>query len=297
MRENTSAALSNRFWKALTMIASAWIVPAAYPQSLSIRHDSFESGTILSAIWHPADTGGCNAAVQADKASDGTHYLRSTLTAAPDGGNYRCELRVRDIDDPANGFIKEGDTVYYGISYRIPAATAYDPMVGDTLTQWFQNPDIGGGGCHQVIKLQNNVMLWHNHNCGGVGGPDVNLITSVPKDTWIRICQKAKWTTHNDGEIKVWVNPASENSTPAKSYSGRTLIDGWTALGRFKIGLYKPEWRTTRPPSNMTAMSPRIFEHDDIRVGKSFADACGGGSDPSEPPNAIPNPPISVAVE
>ena len=106
----------------------------------------------------------------------------------------------------------------------------------------------------------------------------------MPKDTWVRVCKKAKWTTDNDGEIKVWVNPASESSTPVKSYSGQTLIDEYTNIVKFKIGIYKPTWRTIRPPSNMAAMSPRIFDHDDVRVGLSFADACGGGSDQPEPP-------------
>ena len=188
-------------------------------------------------------------------------------------------------------------TLYYGMSYRIPAATAYDPLVGDTLTQWFQNPNIGGGACHQVIQRKNNDLQWHNHNCGSVGGGDAVLLTAIPKDTWVRICNKAKWTTSSHGELKVWVNPASENSTPVKSYSGKTLIDEYTKIVKFKIGIYKPTWRTVHPPSNMAAMSPRIFDHDDVRVGRSFAEACGGGNVQPDRPFPFPSHPISVAVE
>ena len=192
--------------------------------------------------------------------------MRSTLTSKPDGGNYRCELNGKGMG--LQGF--DGITLYYGISYRIPAATPYDPEVGDNLTQWFQNPNIGGGGCHQTVLVQNNVLGWHSHNCGGAGGGDVNLLSPMPKDTWVRICKKAKWTTHDDGEIKIWVNPASESSTPLKSYSGQTLIDEYTEIVKFKIGNYKPTWRTIRPPANMAAMSPRIFDHRRHSCGKEF---------------------------
>jgi hypothetical protein len=296
MKEQTLVAMYNRRGRrrGLVFIAGAMLVQSGLAHGASILKDSFDTGAIQSEIWNPSDTDGCSASIQSGAASEGKQFLRSSLTAAPDGGNYRCELRAKNIDIPANGFVKEGDTVYYGISYRIPSATLYDPLAVDTLTQWFQNPAIGGGGCHQVIQLKENLLKWHNHNCGGVGGEDAPLLASVPKDTWIRVCKKAKWTTADDGEIKVWVNPASENSTPAKNYSGRTLIDGWTNLVMFKIGLYKPKWRTGSPPSNMSAMSPRIFEHDDIRVAASFAEACGG-SDVEYV--AAPEPPVAVAVE
>ena len=117
-------------------------------------------------------------------------------------------------------------------------------------------------------------MQWHNHNCGSVGGDDVTLINPIPKDTWVRVCKKAKWTTQSNGELKIWVNPSSEASTPVKNYRGPTLIPQYTEIVMFKIGLYKTMWRTDNPPTNMAAMSPRIFDHDDVRVGRTFAEAC-----------------------
>ena len=295
MREERSAALDNRCrqWRGLILITGALLVQSAYPQTASIQKDSFESGTIQSSIWHASDTDGCSASVQTGDAADGTRYMRSSLTAnPPNGGNFRCELNARGIDRDG----KEGDTVYYGLSYRMPAATPYDPLTGDTLTQWHQQP-LTEPKCHQVIQLDNNVLKWHNHSCNGAGGGDVTLLSAMPKDTWVRVCLKAKWTTQSNGELKIWVNPSSEASATVKNFVGQTLIDGYTNLVKFKIGNYKTRWRTSNPPSNMAAMSPRIFDHDDVRVGLSFAEACGGGSDQSEPPIPIPGPPISVAVE
>ena len=99
MREETSAALDNRYRRrrALILIAGALLVQSAYPQTASIRKDSFETGTIQSSIWNASDTDGCSASVQTGDAADGTHYLRSTLTAKAGGGNYRCELNAKGI--------------------------------------------------------------------------------------------------------------------------------------------------------------------------------------------------------
>ena len=291
MREKTSAARGIRCrLRTLVLIAGALVVQSANPQTAAIRKDSFETGTIQTSIWNASDTDGCSVSVQTGDAADGKLYMRSTLMSKLGGGNYRCELNSKGLGQV--GF--DGITLYYGVSYRIPAATPYDPEVGDTLTQWFQNPNTGGGGCHQVVQIKDKVLQWHNHNCGSVGGGDVTLLNPMPKDTWVRICKKAKWTTADDGEIKVWVNPTSESSTPVKSYSGQTLIDEYTEIVKFKIGNYKPTWRAVHPPANMAAMSPRIFDHDDVRVGRSFAEACGSGS---VAPVPIPKPPISVAVE
>jgi hypothetical protein len=292
MRQELSESVNNRFRRrrALILVTGALLAQSAYSQTTTIRKDSFETGTIEPAIWNATDSDGCNVSVYAGAAAHGAHYLRSILTSKPGGGNYRCELNGSGMGQ--QGY--DGITLYYGISYRIPAATAYDQEVGDTLTQWFQNPNTGGGGCHQVVRVQNNVLQWHNHNCANVGGGDVNLLNPIPKDTWVRVCKKAKWTTDNDGEIKVWVNPTSESSTPMKTYSGKTLIDDYTQIVKFKIGNYKPTWRTVHPPANMAAMSPRIFDLDDVRVATSFADACGIDNDEPMP---IPEPPVSVAVE
>src|SRR5687767_5746436 len=131
MRELTSAAPYNRCGRrTLILIAGALLVQSAYPQTLSIRKDSFETGTIQSSLWNVSDTDGCSTSVQTGDAADGKHYLRSTLTSKEGGGNYRCELNGTGIEK--QGF--DGITLYYGISYRIPAATPFDPEVGDTLT-------------------------------------------------------------------------------------------------------------------------------------------------------------------
>lgn len=292
MREETSSAPNQRCrhvrMRALSFVAGAMLVQSAYPETAGIRKDGFESGTIQSALWNGSNTDGCNISVQTGSAAEGKYYMRSTLTSKEGGGNYRCELNGSGLGQ--EGY--DGITLYYGISYRIPGATPYDPEVGDNLTQWFQNPNTGGGGCHQVVLLQNTALKWHNHNCGGVGGGDATLLSPMPKDTWVRVCKKAKWTTDNDGEIKVWVNPTSESSAPVKSYSGKTLIDEYTQIVKFKIGDYKPTWRAIHPPANMAAMSPRVFDHDDVRVARTFAEACGVGTQPP-----IPKPPVSVAVE
>jgi hypothetical protein len=268
-------------------------VQSAHPQNSEIRKDSFETGAIQSSLWNVSDTDGCTVSVHSGDAAEGKHYFRSTLSSKPGGGNYRCELNAKGLGE--EGF--DGITLYYGISYRIPAATPYDPEVEDNLTQWFQNPAIGGGGCHQVVLIKNNALRWHNHNCPGAGGGSVTLLSPMPKDTWVRICKKAKWTTHDDGEIKVWVNPTSESSVPVKNYHGQTLIDEYTRIVKFKIGNYKPTWRTIRPPANMEAMSPRIFDLDDVRVASNFADACGGASQSHPPDDPAPQPPNAIAVE
>jgi hypothetical protein len=83
------------------------------------------------------------------------------------------------------------------------------------------------------------------------------------------------------------------------NFNGQTVPEVYKNPGKFKIGLYKPQWRTIRPPSNMEAMSPRIFDHDDVRVGRSFGEACGGAaqSEPPVPDSPTPQPPNAIAVE
>ena len=56
MRELTSAAPDNRcLRRTLILIAGALLVQSAYPQTVSIRKDSFETGTIQTSIWNASD--------------------------------------------------------------------------------------------------------------------------------------------------------------------------------------------------------------------------------------------------
>jgi hypothetical protein len=83
-----------------------------------------------------------------------------------------------------------------------------------------------------------------------------------------------QWETDGTGRQKIWVNADDESDTPIKNYTGITLDPDYTEVGMFKLGIYKTGWRTSSTAANQEAMSPRIFYHDDVRIGYSFADAC-----------------------
>lgn len=282
---------TRRQWmRGLVFISGALLVQSANSQLASIRKDSFETGTIQSTIWNASDTDGCSAAVKTGDAADGTYYMRSTLTATAGGGNYRCEQNAKGLDasTPLN------EDRYYGFSIRIPSATLNDAMSHDTLMQLHTQSTLSNPCHYSVIWESDNSLRWHVHSCGEVGGPDATLVEAMRKDVWYRICVNANWSTGSSGRFRVWVNPASENSVPALSFSGQTVPAEYTMPGKFKIGLYKPKWRSVRPPSNMAAMSPRVFDHDDVRTGENFAETCIGTA---SQPMAIPEPPTSMAVE
>jgi hypothetical protein len=278
---------------ALNLIAGALLVQSAYPETAGILKDSFESGTIQTSIWNTSDTDGCSASVQTGKAADHTHYMRSTLTAKSGGGNYRCEQNAKGVGDdtPLN------QDRYYGVSIRIPSATKNDAEAHDTLMQLHTQATMGGSCHYSIIWETNNSLKWHVHSCEGIGGPGATLLKTVEKDVWYRVCVNARWATDSSGRFRVWLNPTSENSNPILSFNGQTVPEVYNKPGKFKIGLYKPQWRTVRPPSNMVAMSPRSFDHDDVRVALNYADACGGASQSQPPDDPAPQPPNAVAVE
>ena len=288
MREETSAVLNNRRRRhTLIVIAGAMLVQPAYAQVAKIQ-ENFETGTLDSKIWQSYDTDGCSAIVETGDAAEGTRYLRSSLTAKlPTGGNYRCEQNARCVGVSA----QLGVTYYYGMSFRVPADFAYDAQSGEAIMQLHHQPT-SGSHSHHAVRINNRHLEWVAH--GDAGGPNVDL-APLAKGQWTRVCVRATWTTNDTGDLKVWLNPSSESSTPAFQWSGQTVPSDYTNLGKFKVGIYKPNWRSANFPTPFnSATSPRIVEHDDVRVGTSFADACGAGS---TAPIPIPKPPISVAVE
>lgn len=249
-----------------------------------IWSDNFEVGSgpdtsLWSLSINLAGTGSCTQVTSSTGGADsGTKFMRFTLVANPTagdagGGAYRCELGAKAFThEVPDGLVQEGDTAYYGMSYRMPAATLFDPEKGDTVTQIFQ--DIGGGtGCHESIKFENNTLKWATQDCTRPQQSDT-LLSPVIKDTWYRVCQVYKWSKTGTGFHKIWINATAESNTPVLNYSGATLIAAPQYVGKVKIGNYKTGWRTTNTAANQEAMSPRILDIDDVRVATTFAGAC-----------------------
>jgi hypothetical protein len=276
--------------RGLILIAGGLFLQSAYPQTASLPKDSFESGTIQSSIWQASDTEGCSASVKTGDAADGTHYMRSALTAKPGGGNYRCEQSAKGVGISA----KPGVPYYYAMAFRVPSDFAYDSQSGETIMQLHHQPT-SGSHSHHAVRINDRNLEWKSH--GDAGGPTVNL-APLARGQWTRVCVRAVWTTDDTGSLKVWLNPSSESSSPVFQWSGRTLPLNYTNVGKFKVGIYKPNWRTVNFPTPFnSATSPRIVEHDDVGVGLSFADACGGASQSQPPDDPAPQPPNAVAVE
>jgi hypothetical protein len=273
---------------ALCAVAGALLALPAHPQTAMIVKDGFESGAIDPTIWQGSSTDGCSATVPSGDAADGTRFLRSSLTASlPLGGNYRCEQNAKGVGVNA----KLGVAYYYGMVFRVPSDFAYDSQSGEAIMQLHHQPT-SGAHSHHAIRIYDKNLEWKAH--GDAGGPSVNL-APLARGEWTRVCVRAVWTTDDAGSLKVWVNPGSENSAPALQWSGQTVPADYTNLGKFKVGIYKPNWRSKNFPTPFnTATSPRIVEHDDVRVALNYADACGAGR---EEPIPIPEPPISIAVE
>lgn len=265
------------------LVAGALVAEPAYQQAVTILGDSFEKGTIQSTLWNESSTNGCNPTVQSGDAAEGKYYLRSSLTAnPPNGGNYRCEQNAIGLGTST----QLNTPYYYGMSVRVPSDFANDRDADDTIMQLHHQPTTNPNS-HHMISIENNLWEWQAH--ADAGGPNATL-APLAKAQWIRFCVRAVWIINSSGSLKVWVNPSSESSTPAFQWSGQTLPTAYTNIAKFKIGLYKTKWRTNNFPNPFnSATSPRVVEHDDVRVGLSFAAACGG--------RVAPEPPSLIAVE
>lgn len=229
-------------------------------------------------------------------AARGSRFMRFTLASSgPTDKSYRCELGERK----AAGSKSAADlplTLYYGMSFRIPTSVPFDPETQENFQQFHIDPVFaagGGGVCHLTAQMNPSAtgeMIWGTHGCnnGGAGGGEVNLLVPPTRGVWYRYCQKITWTEAASGVWKVWINPTSESSVPLKNYTGRTLETTWDAdldqggepipdspmPPKNQYGIYKPVWRMIHPPTNVVAMSPRMVDLDDIRIGVSYAEAC-----------------------
>ena len=274
-------------WKrAPILIAGALLVQPVYPQSATILNESFETGAIQSSTWNESNTDGCNTTVETGDAADGTRYMRSVLTAnSPLGGNFRCELNGRGIGETT----PVPSIRYYGFAFRVPADFASDRDTGDVIAQLHYG---AGSGGHYAVRINEMSVNWEAQGTAAGGG---GYLFPLQRSVWTRVCIRVAWASDNTGAVAVWVNPANESSTPVRKTSGHVTVPEGQQAGKFKIGLYKPRWRSVNFPSPFNAAtSPRVVEHDDVRVGMNFADACSGGGGE---PTVLPAPPISVAVE
>jgi hypothetical protein len=247
--------------------------------------DGFESGTILTSgpsHWEPNTQPGCTHAVKtASGGYDGsTYYVESKIIAAPN--QYRAELHARANGDPIGKLFDIGDTIYYGISVRLPSGFVLDDLTGDTLMQWHfgAGPDDNHAG-HYGLHVDFDKWGFVRHAGESVsgaqlqGGGDLGLVTGdIGK--WVRWVIRINWQTNTTGSIKVWKNPDAESDKPLLDQSN---IRTWNPDGfppKNPIGLYKPQWRPmhfskTYDPNETPNVSPRIFHHhDDLRIATSF---------------------------
>lgn len=265
----------------------ALVAKPAYQQAASgaVLDDSFETGTVQSSLWNESKTAGCVYTVPSGGAAEGSRFLRSTLTVAagPSPGNYRCELNARGVGERT----QLGVPYYYHLALRVPSNAATDPA-GELIMQLHQG---AGAHAHHGIIVKGTSVIWQSNSHAGTGGPGADL-GPLQKGVWNRWCIRAVWTLNSSGSLKVWSNPSSESDTPKFQWTGQTLSPTFVNAGKFKVGLYKFVWRGPNFPDPFDpAVSPRVIEHDEVRAGLSFADACGGSSSPR------PEPPSLVAVE
>lgn len=261
------------------LIAGALVAEPAYPQAVTALVDGFETGTIQSTLWNESSTGGCSATVPSGGASEGTYYLRSTLTAnPPTGGNYRCEQNARGVGENT----PVPSTRYYHFALRVPSNFANDNDAGDTVMQLHYG---AGSGGHYAIKIVNTSVMWV---ANGISGGSSGSLGALVKGQWVEWCTRVDWRNNNTGLIKVWRNPSAETDTPTFQQNNITTVPTGLQAGKFKIGLYKSVWRTNNFPNPFnSATSPRVVEHDDVRMGLTFAEACGGGTIGPEPPSSV----------
>jgi len=243
---------------ALAIPSAAYATTNATTQSLPVGNalisDGFEDGTYNA--WNLSDTAGSSFAIIVGGAAEGARYSRSTLTYAS-SSTYRAEHVLRGSS--AAGTL--GGVMYYGISVYVPSTTLNDAALADAFIQYHP-----GGGGHWAIRNDNGNWQLEAHNLSG-GNSNMGAIT---KNVWHRVIARFLWATNTTGSVKIWLNPASEATAPTHQAANiATLPAAYTGIVNFKMGCYKPAWQYNVPAAGI---SPRVYYHDNAKVGLAFAD-------------------------
>lgn len=199
------------------------------------------------------------------------YSLRFVPTGSRDGRRRsaaRFELRPGDRSlvsgfraELKDNYIPEtGDTVWYGLSTRVPADFPTDTDSSFVITQWLNRKmpnrpeaEIRPPLAARYLKGRLDITLITK-----VGGEIKKIVLysepNFAKEAWHDFVYQVKWTSKDDGFIRVW-----KNGKQIVDYKGRTEYDDIEGPF-FKMGLYN--WEDVD--------RNYVIYHRDYRRGNSF---------------------------
>ena len=267
-----------------------WAMPLIdVAKSAVIFVSNFESGF---SEWGKELCCAHSATIVTSPVRAGKQAIKFTLNKSdPDvASSKRAELKRGTV--PANS------EEWYGFSLLLPLNYTADPSY-EIIAQWHEYPDKNLGETWRTpplyIKTQKGKLYlqrrWDpnkvtkNNTPGSGGGIESILIGPYKTGEWTEFVFHIKWSYKSDGLLEVWQN----GNLIVRKAGPNTYNDQVGPY--FKMGVYKPEWKSNPSMSNTTQ---RVVYFDEVRVGNastSYTDVASGASPTSTPtPSPIPTP-------
>lgn len=194
----------------------------------------------------------------------GNQAIKFTLNKSdPDvASSKRAELKRGTV--PANS------EEWYGFSLFLPLNYIADPSF-EIVAQWHEYPDKNLGETWRTPPLslmtyKGNFQLhrrWDPNPVtrdkpGSGGGIESVPIGPYKTGVWTDFVFHIKWSYKSDGLLEVWQN----GNLVVRKAGPNTYNDQRGPY--FKMGVYKPEWKSAPSKSNNTQ---RVIYFDEVRVG------------------------------
>ncbi len=246
------------------------VEPTATPQpnrASLLFYDGFEEdvpfGDLLSS-WKQVNVE--SATVVSVPVRSGNNAIKITLNYDDEWNNPSSELRLRSPE--AVHHFEYGSTYWYGFSIYLPLDYEVDSD-GDTLNQFLsvQNADEPYRAANPVISFRSKGENWgiwvRGDSREDWKKPDYEVTESFDLGLWqedvgewVDWVYHIKWAYNDDGFLQVW-----KNGEMVVDYQGATTLIGFDQNVRWKIGIYKPSWR-----SGVSDVNGRVIYYDEIRL-------------------------------
>jgi len=259
MHNNVKAALTNQGSENKHFVSK----PEGADADGFLFRESFENRN-FTKDWFRTEWATSNSATRSDSvASDGNYSLRMQLNRYDPyvAGSRRAEL-VSYLEKSPN--IER----WYSFDVFLPASYKID-SIPETLAQWHVQTTAAQKNEHISPEVSLRVeydkwRIWVIYDVPPTGNTDKYYGSkrfALPKlefDKWTKWVFHIKYSHGDDGVVQVW-----ENGVLQVDYKGPDFYD--SEMGPyFKIGIYKPAWKTN---DWLSPVTQRVVFYDNIKIG------------------------------